>query len=113
MAKRARWWPRQDIEGRVSSVEEVVGVKNLLQHEKLLRKSAEKEVNNLRNQLLQWKRTEAAGNSEISKLHKLLEDEVHQKRKLEEEIAVLQSQLLQLSFEADEVGAGWIRSARG
>ncbi|GMP96040.1 hypothetical protein CsSME_00044858 [Camellia sinensis var. sinensis] len=86
----------------VSSVEEVAGVKKLLRDEKLLRKSAEEEVNNLRNQLLQWKRSEAAGNSEISKLHKLLEDEVHQKRKLEEEIAVLQSQLLQLSFEADE-----------
>ena len=33
-----------------------------------------------------------------------MEDEAHQKQKLEEEIAVLQSQLLQLSFEADEVG---------
>ncbi|KAL7182892.1 hypothetical protein ACSBR1_041550 [Camellia fascicularis] len=100
----------------VSSVGEVAGVKKLLQDEKLLRKSAEEEVNNLRNQLLQWKRSEAAGNSEISKLHKLLEDEVHQKRKLEEEIAVLQSQLLQLSFEADEtrrrldVGAGKVPS---
>ncbi|CAL5429774.1 unnamed protein product [Camellia sinensis] len=100
----------------VSSVEEVAGVKKLLRDEKLLRKSAEEEVNNLRNQLLQWKRSEAAGNSEISKLHKLLEDEVHQKRKLEEEIAVLQSQLLQLSFEADEtrrsldVGAGKVPS---
>ncbi|CAL5432870.1 unnamed protein product [Camellia sinensis] len=100
----------------VSSVEEVAGVKKLLRDEKLLRKSAEEEVNNLRNQLLQWKRSEAAGNSEISKLHKSLEDEVHQKRKLEEEIAVLQSQLLQLSFEADEtrrridVGAGKVPS---
>ncbi|KAF5954427.1 hypothetical protein HYC85_007283 [Camellia sinensis] len=100
----------------VSSVEEVAGVKKLLRDEKLLRKSAEEEVNNLRNQLLQWKRSEAAGNSEISKLHKLVEDEVHQKRKLEEEIAVLQSQLLQLSGEADEtrrrldVGAGKVPS---
>lgn len=33
----------------------------------------------------------------------MLEDEKCQKAKLEEEIAVLQSQLLQLSFEADEV----------
>ena len=33
----------------------------------------------------------------------MLEDETLQKRKLEEEIALLQSQLLQLSFEADEV----------
>ncbi|KAI8028212.1 Protein MOR1 [Camellia lanceoleosa] len=37
----------------VSSVEEVAGVTKLLQDKKLLRKSAEKEVNNLRNQLLQ------------------------------------------------------------
>lgn len=33
----------------------------------------------------------------------MLEDEAHQKKKLEEEIALLQSQLLQISFEADEV----------
>lgn len=33
----------------------------------------------------------------------MLEDEEHQKNKLEEEIALLQSQLLQISFEADEV----------
>ncbi|KAL7188725.1 hypothetical protein ACSBR1_038563 [Camellia fascicularis] len=86
----------------VSCVEEVTEVKRLLQDETLLRKSAEEEVNNLRSQLIQWKRTEAAGNSEISKLRKLLENEAHQKQKLEEEIAVLQSQLLQISFEADE-----------
>lgn len=33
----------------------------------------------------------------------MLEDETRQKEKLEEEIAMLHSQLLQLSFEADEV----------
>ena len=33
----------------------------------------------------------------------MLEDEANQKEKLEEEISILQSQLLQLSFEADEV----------
>lgn len=33
----------------------------------------------------------------------MLENEAHQKEKLEEEISILQSQLLQLSFEADEV----------
>ncbi|XP_058083680.1 kinesin-like protein KIN-UB [Magnolia sinica] len=32
----------------------------------------------------------------------MLEDEAHQKEKLEEEIAVLKNQLLQLSIEADE-----------
>lgn len=46
---------------------------------------------------------QAAGNSEILKLRKMLEEETHQKEKLEEEIAVLQSQLMQISFEADEV----------
>lgn len=35
----------------------------------------------------------------------MLEDEVHQKEKLEGEIAVLQSQLMQISFEADEVSS--------
>ena len=46
---------------------------------------------------------QAAKSSEILKLRKLLEDESQEKAKLEEEIAALQSQLLQLSFEADEV----------
>lgn len=46
---------------------------------------------------------QAAGNSEILKLRKMLEDEEHQKEKLEGEIATLHSQLLQLSFEANEV----------
>lgn len=45
-------------------------------------------------------------NSEISKLRKTLEDEQNQKKKLEGDIAMLQSQLLQLSFEADEVSFG-------
>lgn len=33
----------------------------------------------------------------------MLEDEEHKREKLEEEIAMLHSQLLQLSFEADKV----------
>lgn len=33
----------------------------------------------------------------------MLEDEAHHKEKLEGEIAILQSQLLQLSLEADQV----------
>lgn len=44
-----------------------------------------------------------AGNAEIIRLRKMLENEANQKEKLEEEIAVLKSQLLQMSFEADEV----------
>jgi len=47
--------------------------------------------------------SQATANSEILKLHKMLEDEAHHREKLEREIAMLQSQLLQLSFEADEV----------
>lgn len=32
-----------------------------------------------------------------------MEDEAYKKRKLEEEVVILQSQLLQLTFEADQV----------
>lgn len=46
---------------------------------------------------------QASATSEILKLRKLLEDESRQKDKLEGEIALLQSQLLQLSSDADEV----------
>uniref|UniRef100_A0A5B6YKD6 Kinesin-like protein n=1 Tax=Davidia involucrata TaxID=16924 RepID=A0A5B6YKD6_DAVIN len=86
----------------VSAAEEVAAVKKLLQNETLLRRAAEEEINNLKTQLVQWKKSEAAGNSDILRLHKLLDDEERQKQKLEEEIGILQSQLLQLSFEADE-----------
>ncbi|KAK7822062.1 kinesin-like protein kin-ua [Quercus suber] len=87
---------------KVSAAEEVAELKKLLQKENLLRKTAEEEVNNLKSQIAQWKRSEASGNSEILKLRKMLEDEASQKEKLEGEIAILQSQLLQLSFDADE-----------
>ncbi|CAK9173131.1 unnamed protein product [Ilex paraguariensis] len=89
-------------EAAVPVSEEVTDVKILLQNETLLREAAEEEVNNLKNQVAQWKRLEAACNCEILKLRKMLEDETCQKTKLEEEIAILQSQLLQISFEADE-----------
>lgn len=46
---------------------------------------------------------QAAVNAEMSKLRKMLEDEVHQREKREEEISMLQNQLLQISFDADEV----------
>lgn len=81
---------------------EVAGMRKLLQSETLLKRAAEEEVNNLKSQLALSKRSEAAANSEILKLHKMLEDEACQREKLEREIAMLQSQLLQLSFEADE-----------
>jgi hypothetical protein len=41
--------------------------------------------------------------AEIVKLRKLLDTEASQKEKLEEEIAILKSQLLQMSLEAEEV----------
>ncbi|KAM3321945.1 kinesin-like protein KIN-UB isoform X2 [Capsicum chacoense] len=81
---------------------EVAELKKLFENETISRKVAEEEIDNLKNQLAQWKRSEAAGNSEILKLRKMLEDEKCQKAKLEEEIAVLRNQLMQLSFEADE-----------
>lgn len=86
----------------VSASKEITEVKKLLQEETELRKAAQEEVNNLKSQLAQWKKSEPSGNSEILKLRKMLEEEAHKKEKLEGEIAILQSQLLQLSFEADE-----------
>lgn len=81
---------------------EIKEVKRLLQNETQLRKAAEEEANIFRDELAQWKRLEAAKNSEILKLHKMLEDESRKKTKYEEDISVLQSRLLQISFEADE-----------
>lgn len=40
---------------------------------------------------------------EIIKLRNMLEDEANKKKRLEEEIIILRSQLLQLNFEADQV----------
>ncbi|KAM5572700.1 kinesin-like protein KIN-UA [Rosa sericea] len=94
-------------------VEEINDLRKLLQRETSLRKAAEEETSNLKSQLTQWKRSEAAGNSEILKLRKMLEDEAHQKEKLEGEIATLHSQLLQLSFDADETSRQLDRSGLG
>ncbi|RVX15318.1 Kinesin-like protein KIN-UB [Vitis vinifera] len=96
-----------------SAAEEIAELKKLLQNEASLRTATEEEVNNLKSQVVQWKRIEAAGNSEILKLRKMLEDEAHQKEKLEEEIAILQSQLFQLSFEADETSRQLDRGGSG
>ncbi|XP_010277407.1 PREDICTED: kinesin-like protein KIN-UB isoform X1 [Nelumbo nucifera] len=97
----------------VSISEEVAEVKKELENELRLKKAAEEEVNNLKSQLAQWKRSEAAGNAEIIKLRKMLEDEAHQKMKLEEEITILKSQLLQLSFEAEETRRSLDRGGPG
>ncbi|KAL2902237.1 Kinesin-like protein KIN-UA [Bienertia sinuspersici] len=86
----------------VLAAEEVVELKKLLENETTLKKAAEVEAANLKNELSQSKMQEAAANSEILKLHQMLRDEADQRAKLEREIAMLQGQLLQLSFEADE-----------
>lgn len=85
----------------VPSIEDFAALERLLHEETLLRVSAEEEVNYLRNQLMQYKVSGDAKETEILKLHDFLETEARQKRKLEEEIAALQSQLLRLSSEAD------------
>lgn len=46
---------------------------------------------------------QAGGTAEIVRVHKMLEEEAQHKKKLEEEIVVLRSQLLQLNFEAEQV----------
>ncbi|KAH7669082.1 Plus-end-directed kinesin ATPase protein [Dioscorea alata] len=96
-----------------TSSDEVNEIKQLLQNEILLRQSAEDEVNNLKSQLMHWKKLEVAGNAEIIRLRKMLENEANQKEKLEEEIAVLKSQLLQMSFEADETRRSLDRGGSG
>ncbi|KAJ9549856.1 hypothetical protein OSB04_022399 [Centaurea solstitialis] len=94
--------PNGEAKQDVSASTELIEVKKLLQNEILLRKAADEEIGNLRNQVVQWKRSEAAGSAENVKLRKMLEDEIRQREKLEEEISMLQNQLLQISFDADE-----------
>ncbi|XP_011029112.1 PREDICTED: armadillo repeat-containing kinesin-like protein 3 isoform X2 [Populus euphratica] len=89
-------------DSRIANIEELAEMKRKLQKETLLRKVAEGEVNILKSQLAGLKKSEASAKSDISKLQKMLEDVGRQKEKLEGEIATLQSQLLQISFEADE-----------
>ncbi|CAJ1928235.1 unnamed protein product [Sphenostylis stenocarpa] len=84
------------------SVEELADLKKMLQKEAHLRKAAEGEVNNLKSQVVELKKSEASGKSEILNLHNILEDKEHQIKKLEGEIAILQSHLLQLRLEVDE-----------
>ncbi|XP_011017504.1 PREDICTED: armadillo repeat-containing kinesin-like protein 2 isoform X2 [Populus euphratica] len=82
--------------------EEVSDLRKLLQNEIQLRKAAEDETNKLKGQFEQFMQPGAGGDTEIIRLHKILEDEAYKKRKLEEEVVILQSQLLQLTFEADQ-----------
>ncbi|KAF5453362.1 hypothetical protein F2P56_028267 [Juglans regia] len=87
----------------LSAAEELVELQKLLEKEIKLRKVAEEEVKNCKCQQGQDRQSEAGGSVEVLKLHKILEDEAHQKKKLEEEIIILRSQLLQLTFEADQM----------
>ncbi|XP_051119097.1 kinesin-like protein KIN-UB [Andrographis paniculata] len=104
---------KSNSEPKLIAAGEVAEIKQKLQNETLLRKAAEAEIENLKNQLVQLKNTEGARNTELLKLRKMLEDEEHQKAKLEEEIEMLQSQLLQISFEADESSRNLERSSIG
>ncbi|KAL9387167.1 hypothetical protein Peur_020291 [Populus x canadensis] len=95
-------WISNGEDSRVANMEELSEMKKKLQKETLLRKAAEEEVNKLKSQLAELTKSEALAKSDMSKLQKMLEDEACQKEKLEGEIAILHSQLLQISFEADE-----------
>ncbi|KAF2298192.1 hypothetical protein GH714_018466 [Hevea brasiliensis] len=85
-----------------STSEEVSEIKKLLQNETQLRKTAEEEVKKLKSQLENFMQSMAGGDAEIVKVHRMLEDETHKNKKLEEDILILQSQLLQLTVEADQ-----------
>ncbi|GER31258.1 armadillo repeat kinesin 2 [Striga asiatica] len=83
--------------------EEVAELKTLLQNEVCLRKAAEEEIQNLKNQLQLSKIELAGGNSnDFGGLHEVLEEESRQKKKLEEEVRILRSQVAQLSMEANQ-----------
>ncbi|KAJ9188432.1 hypothetical protein P3X46_003791 [Hevea brasiliensis] len=85
-----------------STSEEVSEIKKLLQNETQLRNTAEEEVKKLKSQLENFMQSMAGGDAEIVKVHRMLEDETHKNKKLEEDILILQSQLLQLTVEADQ-----------
>ncbi|KAK3128322.1 hypothetical protein QOZ80_6BG0459910 [Eleusine coracana subsp. coracana] len=94
--------PKKQIKEAESTSNDAEEVHNLLENEKMLRKSAEDEANDLKNQVLHWKKMEATATAEVVKLQKMLHTEASRKEKLEEEIGVLRNQLLQMSLEADE-----------
>ncbi|XP_022146966.1 kinesin-like protein KIN-UB [Momordica charantia] len=89
-------------QGGCSAVEEVE-VKKLLEKEVNLRQAAEEEVSRLRHQLEMYRQPNAGEESDIVKLTKVMEDEALQKKKLEEEVIILRSQLLQLTLEAEQM----------
>ncbi|MED6181803.1 hypothetical protein PIB30_022689 [Stylosanthes scabra] len=86
-----------------SSADEVGEVKRLFEIEKSKRKATEDELESLKIQLGKYAQVEAGGDADMIKLRKILEDDATQKKRLEEEIIILRSQLLQLNFEADQM----------
>lgn len=50
----------------VSPIDEVAGVKKMLHNETVLRKAAEAKVNNLRNQIMQLKRSEVCFHTSVT-----------------------------------------------
>ncbi|MED6184555.1 hypothetical protein PIB30_048451 [Stylosanthes scabra] len=86
-----------------SSADEVTEVKRLFEIEKSKRKATEEELESLKIQLGKYAQVEAGGDADMIKLRKILEDDATQKKRLEEEIIILRSQLLQLNFEADQM----------
>ncbi|XP_042384424.1 kinesin-like protein KIN-UB [Zingiber officinale] len=103
----------RNVEAPSTSTSDDVGEVRQFQNEKHLRQSTEDEINKLKSEVSRWKQLEEAGNAEILKLHKMLDSEVGQKQKLEEEIAILKSQLLQLSFHANETKPSLDRGVPG
>ncbi|XP_073119303.1 kinesin-like protein KIN-UB [Henckelia pumila] len=96
---------KQIINGEIhadASNKEVAELKSLLQNENRLRKTAEEDIQNLKNQLLKFSKVELMGNTDVSSFQQVLEEESHQKKKLEEELRLLRSQLAQLTIEANQ-----------
>ncbi|KAB2595519.1 armadillo repeat-containing kinesin-like protein 2 [Pyrus ussuriensis x Pyrus communis] len=84
----------------LSPSNEVAELQELLQNEIDLREKVEEDLKNLKSLGL-YSQSEADGDAEFLKLHKLLEEAQH-KKKLEEELVILRSQLLQSDFEAEQ-----------
>nr|XP_043629069.1 kinesin-like protein KIN-UB [Erigeron canadensis] len=80
--------------------EDITELKIVLQKEITLRKQAEEEIQNLRNS--QALPTEAGVCADIVKLQNLLDEETHQKQKLEEEVLLLQSRLSQVTVSSGQ-----------
>ncbi|XP_031113301.1 kinesin-like protein KIN-UB [Ipomoea triloba] len=76
------------------ATEEVSELKKLLQNEIQIRKAAEEEISNLKDQIIKLSKQELpGGSSDTIYLQKLLEEETREKKRLEEEVIILKSQL--------------------